>query len=72
MRKLLLLALLLSSSAFATTIDGNELARDIVNSQKTTTSNNGSFAIVYGGQDISRGNVVNSQPAINIAPILVA
>jgi hypothetical protein len=58
--------LLIASNVFAGTagsLDAGALAKSILNTQKFSGSEKGSFAIVYGGQDISRGGIgaVNSR-----------
>ncbi len=60
MRKMAFLVigtLLIASNVFAGnagSLDATALAKSILNVHKASTSNKGSFAIVYGGQDISR------------------
>jgi hypothetical protein len=62
MRKMALLVvgtLLIASNVFAGTagsLDADALAKTILNMHKFSGSEKGSFAIVYGGQDISRGS----------------
>jgi hypothetical protein len=68
MRKTALLALttlLITSHAFAGTLNPASLAHTILNGHQYTGSNKGTFSIVYGGKDISRGNV-------NIKPTMMA
>jgi hypothetical protein len=65
MRKLALLvgSLILSFNAFAATqsFNAQDMANAIVNPQKVVGSEKGSFAIVYGGQDIStRTSLLNT------------
>ncbi len=68
MRKLAIVLLLMSSSAFAASIDANQLASTLSSTQVASNAETGSFN--YGGQDISQANnVVNSQPSVNAAPI---
>ncbi len=54
----LLCTLLISSSIFAannrTTLNTHALANTILNAHNLSSHEKGSFAIVYGGQDISR------------------
>jgi hypothetical protein len=63
MRKLALCAagaLLIAFNAFAADtqkIDAQSMAKTILDMHKFTGSEKGSFAIVYGGQDISRGSI---------------
>jgi hypothetical protein len=75
MRKLALLAvsaLLIASnvtSALAQSLDAKALAKTILNIHKFKNPKKGSFAIVYGGQDISRPNP--GQPERFGSPVLV-
>jgi hypothetical protein len=61
MRKIALVvvgSLLIASNVFAgnaSSLDADALAKTILNMHKFSGSEKGSFAIVYGGQDISRG-----------------
>jgi hypothetical protein len=57
---LLTSALLISTSLFseaASAIDAHALAQSILSKQKYSGAKAGSFTIVYGGQDISRGSL---------------
>jgi hypothetical protein len=62
MRKIALVvvgSLLIASNVFAGnagSLDADALAKTILNMHKFSGSEKGSFAIVYGGQDISRGS----------------
>lgn len=76
MRKLAILAassLLIAFNAFASeaaSIDAKSLAKTIMNMHKVSSAEKGSFAIVYGGQDISRGNSLGQRATVN-EPILI-
>ncbi|MDR3477101.1 MAG: hypothetical protein P4M14_03630 [Gammaproteobacteria bacterium] len=74
MRKLAILVLgtlLMISNSFAgsTGLDAQSLSKSL-NAHKVTGSEKGSFEIVYGGQDISRGSIGATLPSID-SPILV-
>jgi hypothetical protein len=55
-----LLIALNAYAAHTTDLDARSLANTILNVHKAPGSDKGSFAIVYGGQDISRGNISRS------------
>jgi hypothetical protein len=75
MRKLAIIAasaLLIASNAFAekaNQLNAKAMAQTIMNLHKYSGSNNGRFAIEYGGQDIYRGRSV--QPASFADPVYV-
>jgi hypothetical protein len=77
MRKLAIIAaasaMLIASNAHAAKtqqLDPKALAQTIMNLHKFTGNDKGSFAIVYGGQDISRGRSV--QPAASfVDPVYI-
>ena len=49
--------LLISTNVLSGTIDAEALAKSILSKPTYTGDRTGSFNIVYGGQDISRGNI---------------
>ncbi len=71
MRKMAFLVigtLLIASNVFAGnagSLDANAIAKTILNAHKASTSEKGSFAIVYGGQDISHSvNAATLNPTL--------
>ena len=67
MRKLatiILGSLLIISNSFAAAagLDAQSLTKALKSSHKVTGAEKGSFDIVYGGQDISRGSIGTSLP----------
>ena len=71
---LILTALLMTSTVYSTfakaSVDTKSMAKTILNIHQSHAPQKGSFAIVYGGQDISRGSISLMPARINQAVML--